>query len=213
MMGDQKTTGKPGPKPDALCLDFANTMDWHASVQPEESLNRFEDLLQWAEEHDVLDPSAAEGMRQKAKRSPAEAEKALADGIELREAIYRIFSSHAAGESPEIQDLEILNRYLREAMSQLTLRPGGQGYTWRWPDAAASFNRLVWPVARSAAELLTSEWLERVGQCADERGCGWLFLDESRNHKRRWCDMRGCGNRAKARRHYQRSQAARPAAA
>ncbi|NPV76452.1 MAG: hypothetical protein HPY59_08745 [Anaerolineae bacterium] len=213
MTGDQKTTGKPGPKPDALCLDFANTMDWHASAQPEESLHRFEDLLQWAEEHNALDTSTAGQMRQKAQRNPAEAEKTLADGIELREAIYRIFSSHAAGESPEMQDLEILNRYLREAMSQLSLHPSGQGYTWRWPEPAESFNRLLWPIARSAAELLTSEWLERVGQCADERGCGWLFLDESRNHKRRWCDMRGCGNRAKARRHYKRSQLARPAVA
>jgi predicted RNA-binding Zn ribbon-like protein len=55
------------------------------------------------------------------------------------------------------------------------------------------------------ADLLTSGDLDRVGQCADDR-CGWLFLDVSRNGSRRWCSMEACGNRAKARRHYRRSQ-------
>ena len=62
----------------------------------------------------------------------------------------------------------------------------------------------IGPIARSAAELLISEQRERVGQCADDRGCGWLFLDTSKNRRRRWCDISGCGNRAKQRRHYQR---------
>jgi predicted RNA-binding Zn ribbon-like protein len=73
---------------------------------------------------------------------------------------------------------------------------------------------MLWPVARSAADLLTSaEELARVGQCADDRGCGWLFFDTSRNHSRRWCAMKDCGNRAKARRHYRRQRKARQAEA
>jgi predicted RNA-binding Zn ribbon-like protein len=55
----------------------------------------------------------------------------------------------------------------------------------------------------SAADLLTTPSVERVRQCP---GCGWLFLDESRNHSRTWCDMRICGNRAKAQRHYERQK-------
>jgi len=54
---------------------------------------------------------------------------------------------------------------------------------------------------------LTSEELDRVRECADDRGCGYLFMDTSRNRSRKWCDMRGCGNRAKAQRHYRRTQA------
>ncbi|MCX6026505.1 MAG: CGNR zinc finger domain-containing protein [Chloroflexi bacterium] len=65
---------------------------------------------------------------------------------------------------------------------------------------------VLWPVMRSAAELLTSDLASRVGQCQDDRGCGWLFIDTSRNHTRRWCAMGDCGNRAKARRHYLRTQ-------
>ena len=68
-----------------------------------------------------------------------------------------------------------------------------------------SLDKMIWAVARSAADLLTSADLKRVGVCAGE-GCGWLFFDTSKNNSRRWCAMEDCGNRAKARRHYQRSQ-------
>ena len=60
---------------------------------------------------------------------------------------------------------------------------------------------MLWPVAHSAAELLISDDLDRVKQCADDRGCGWLFVDTSRNRSRRWCSMESCGNRAKVQRH------------
>jgi predicted RNA-binding Zn ribbon-like protein len=63
---------------------------------------------------------------------------------------------------------------------------------------------MLWPIAREAANLLTSKDIKRMGECADDRGCGYLFFDTSRNHSRRWCSMESCGNRAKAQRHYQR---------
>ncbi|MCA9894213.1 MAG: CGNR zinc finger domain-containing protein [Anaerolineae bacterium] len=64
---------------------------------------------------------------------------------------------------------------------------------------------MIWPVIHDAANLLTGNSLNRVGQCANVRDCGWLFLDTSRSGKRRWCSMETCGNRAKAKRHYQRA--------
>jgi predicted RNA-binding Zn ribbon-like protein len=51
----------------------------------------------------------------------------------------------------------------------------------------------LWPIARDAAELLASDRLEYVRACASKT-CEWLFLDESKNHRRRWCDMTKCGN-------------------
>jgi len=70
---------------------------------------------------------------------------------------------------------------------------------------------MLWPILRSGADLLASEDRERVGQCADDRGCGWLFFDASRNRSRRWCNMEDCGNRAKAKRHYARERVQTPA--
>jgi len=64
---------------------------------------------------------------------------------------------------------------------------------------------VLWPVAHDAAELLASDQLPRLRECAAD-DCCWLFLDESKNRSRVWCDMRVCGNRAKARRHYARTR-------
>jgi len=47
----------------------------------------------------------------------------------------------------------------------------------------------------------------RICEATATDGCGWLFLDETRNRSRRWCSMKDCGNRAKARRHYRRRRA------
>ncbi len=44
---------------------------------------------------------------------------------------------------------------------------------------------------------------DRVRRCGGAN-CDWLFMHNSRNHSRRWCDMGSCGNRAKARRYYAR---------
>ena len=60
-------------------------------------------------------------------------------------------------------------------------------------------------VALDAARILTSAERERVQSCGDPE-CGWFFLDTSRNHSRRWCNMQSCGNRNKVRRFYRRQR-------
>ena len=79
----------------------------------------------------------------------------------------------------------------------------GGGFAWRW-KRDDGLDRILWPVAWSAAELLTEGPLARVREYPGDDNCGWLFLDTSRNGSRRWCDMSTCGNRAKARRYYRR---------
>jgi len=79
------------------------------------------------------------------------------------------------------------------------------GYAW---DTNGDKSRLDWilnPVIRSAAEVLVSDDLQNIKSCADP-ACGWLFLDVSRNKRRRWCDIQDCGNRAKASHFYRKKQ-------
>ena len=66
--------------------------------------------------------------------------------------------------------------------------------------------RPIWPVALSAAELLMLGDLGRVEECPGSDGCGWLFFDSSKNGRRRWCSMEGCGSRDKMRRLYARKR-------
>lgn len=186
----------------ALCLDFANT--WGDRGRPErDRLRGYGALLAFARQARIL--AAAEGARleRRAARRPLDAEAAFGRARELREAIFRAFAALAVGELPEAADVASVNRELPAALARLRIAPAADGFAWRWADPGADLEAPLAPVVRSAAELLVSEDAGRIRQCASER-CTWLFVDSSRNHARRWCDMKTCGNRAKARRHYRR---------
>jgi len=190
-----------------LCLEFANTMDWHASDRPVETLHNYEDLVDWAYNMRLLDGPNATALLSAADHDLRKAGKVFSDAIELREAIYRIFAGQALGSQIQAQDLAILNCALQRSAPRAGLEQIDGKYTWAWQLDPLDLWQPLWGVARSAASLLTSDMLARVGHCADENGCGVLFMDNTRNHSRRWCDMSGCGNRAKARRHYQKKGA------
>jgi predicted RNA-binding Zn ribbon-like protein len=189
-----------------LALDFANTVDWHASSHPEEGLTSYDKLLEWGKAHAILTAAGARSLKTQAAKRPAEAHAVLEKSIELREAIYHILSARVHKLPVRVSDLRVLNRAVAEMMvhSQIVMK-GNKGFAWGWSDGHEGLDSILWPVVRSSVELLISDdILERVGQCADEKGCGWLFMDTSKNKSRRWCDMGDCGNRAKARRHYQK---------
>jgi predicted RNA-binding Zn ribbon-like protein len=182
-----------------LSLDFANTADWHASDHPVE-------FLTWSQHVGILTAHQAQRLLKKAARRPEDANAVLERAIALREAIYQIFSAISRGHPPQAADLATFNAELSGALAQSRIVSTAEGFAWDWAAAEDALDQMLWPVVHDAAGLLTSEELDRVGQCADDR-CGWLFLDTSRNRSRRWCSMEDCGNRAKARRYYERKRA------
>jgi predicted RNA-binding Zn ribbon-like protein len=186
-----------------LCLAFTDTVDWRKGEHSQDLLTSYADLVVWGRDVGILTDEGAEHLLQQAKHRQAEANAVFERAIVLREAIYRIFEAVAGERSPESKDVDILNGGLSEALARLQLVPTGEGFAWDWTDPDDALDRMLWPVVRLAADLLTSQRLKRVGQCP---GCGWLFLDASRNRSRRWCTMEVCGNRAKARRHYERQK-------
>jgi len=186
----------------AICLDFANTVDWRKG-EPRELLNSAPDLVDWAEQARTLTRQEAQELRAEAASSPEEAEALIRRATALREAVHRIFKAHADGARPPKADLEQLNRELADALSHTALTAEGQHYTLQFHGVLQE--KLIWAIAYSAMQILTSPQLNRVKECDDPR-CGWLFLDTSRNGTRRWCSMADCGNRNKARTHYRRRQ-------
>ena len=194
----------------ALCLDLANTLDNRPTPRPKELLASYADLVSWAEQAGAVSRGEAAQLRRRATRRRREALAALRRALSLRETLFAVFSAAATGRAVPDDALSQLNRPLSEALSRQRVLPSARGYGWGWVEDERALDRMLWPVLRSAADLLTSGDLERVRECASQ-SCAWLFLDRSRNGSRRWCDMSVCGNRAKARRHYQRRKArARP---
>ncbi len=188
-----------------LCLDFANTVAWRGRNVPHDLLVDYEDLILWGRHLETLNDAEYELLHKEAARSPERAEEIHERAKALREAIYNVFSMLADGEEPETADMDTLNGELSEALGHVRIGRSGNGYSLELEKTGAALERVLWPIARSAADLLTSGKLDRVRRCAAEE-CGWLFLDTSRNRSRRWCDMKDCGNRMKARRHYRRKR-------
>jgi predicted RNA-binding Zn ribbon-like protein len=201
----------------ALCLDFANTLDDRPGPHPNEYLQSYADLLAFARQSGALSEADLARLHAASARHPADAAATLARALGLREVIYRLFLALADGDPVPSADLADLNRALADALAQARVTEEDDGRTsgrfiWTWADDPLSLDMPLWPVARSAAELLTSSELPSLRLCASE-SCAWLFLDTSRNGSRRWCSMRTCGNRAKARRHHARVRAASAATA
>jgi predicted RNA-binding Zn ribbon-like protein len=187
------------------CLDFADTVDNRTSDHPQELLTDYGRLLQWAEEARVISAKTAERLRHLASKAPGKALTALRTSIQLRDAIYLIFSAIAQRREVPSAALACLNKAVRQAAQHSQLVYANRRFTWEWIDPGSNLDSMLWPVSRAAAELLIGEDIGYVRQCASE-DCSWLFLDKTKNHRRRWCDMKSCGNRDKARRYYQRQK-------
>lgn len=161
-----------------LCLDYVNTTNWVDGRPVDERLVNLNALGIWVARKGLAKATTLEGD--------------LHALLQLREAVRRIIMRR--GEVSD-DDLAILN----EARSHPA--PLGHGGANLGIEAGRSIKWVARAIADSAAELVLTTDRSRIKTCHGER-CGWLFLDESPNNRRRWCSMADCGNRAKAKRHY-----------
>jgi len=185
------------------CLDFINSMSDHGGPTPTERLTSYGELVFWTRRCGLLTEAEAERFAALGQKHPRTAAAALKAALAFREAAFRMLQALAAGSEPAAADLAVVNLVVNEAQAGLELVPVAGHYHLDWRAGDASPQQLLWRVARALAELMTSDQLLTVRVCAGE-SCGWLFLDQSRNHLRRWCSMSDCGNRAKAREFYKR---------
>jgi len=190
-----------------VCLDFVNTLDDRFSAEPKELLPNYVDLARFAEDTGMLSALQVDRLMTRSMQQPDTAKRALASAIQLREAISEIFYAPVRKKPVPAAALVILNQHVQEAAQHLALVAGKGHFEWKFESDAYDLFAPLWPIARDAGELLASERLEFVRACASKT-CEWLFLDESKNHRRRWCDMTKCGNRAKVRRFYTRRKKA-----
>jgi predicted RNA-binding Zn ribbon-like protein len=189
-----------------LCLDFANTVDNRTSEHPTELLTDYSRLLRWGEESGAINKKNLDKLGALARESAGNAQLAVRRAVQLRDAIYDVFSAVAQRRTISSSALATLNHAVRSGLEHAQVVPLNRHFEWEWILPENHLDSMLWPVARAAADLLTSDELAQVRQCASF-SCAWLFLDTTKNHRRRWCDMKTCGNRDKARRYYQRQKA------
>jgi len=198
-----------------LCLDFVNTVGgWQpapadkkkdAPTPRADKLVDYADLLAWSLHVHLLTAAEAQALERAAKVSGNEAAAVLHRALALRAAIHRLCRAVIHGQTAPESELVCLNHELGIAHGRVRLAAGKANFVWEWTDTRHALDQMLWRIADSAAELLTTGDLSRLRECGGE-DCGWLFEDTSKNGRRQWCDMQTCGNLAKVRRFRERLQ-------
>jgi predicted RNA-binding Zn ribbon-like protein len=183
-----------------LWLDFVNTDDTHRRARVD-ALRDFDALVRWLEAAGVLDAERAAGMLRRGGEQPAGASAALADARRVRASL-RALAERGAQQPAVRQDTLVeINRVLGRSAGTRRLEARDDGaFVRSFVPGGDAFAGLMIPVVESAADALVAGELMRVRRCADA-GCTRVFHDGTKNGRRRWCDMKSCGNRAKAARH------------
>jgi predicted RNA-binding Zn ribbon-like protein len=206
-----KSRVPPSEVHEELCIRFVNTVAWRLRDPVEDRVKTTTALLDWFAAVGVADASFAARLQAHWENHPREGEKFRKSAVRLREAIYQILLSQIDGKAFDRSALKILNAATGAQVRGLGIVASKGGLTWRSDKRHSAADDLLRPIAWSAVGLLMGSRSGKVRQCQDERGCGWLFVDESRAQNRRWCSMGDCGNRAKVLRHYHRHGAWEPA--
>jgi predicted RNA-binding Zn ribbon-like protein len=193
-------------------LDLVNTVDWTPAGLVDELLTDHASLTRWAEGAGVASLRAAQRLRALGRAHPRQAAAALDLARQLRSALQRVFVEVAAG-APSAGALAAFDGFLSAVYPRLTLEPAspterrlGKAAAWAWRGDGDELDAFLWPVVRSAAELIASTEAAQIRVCGGT-SCGWMYVDRSRNGLRRWCLMETCGTREKSRRRANRSAA------
>jgi predicted RNA-binding Zn ribbon-like protein len=203
------------------CLDFVNTVGGRVSssvrakATPDfadritrDDIPDYDSLLRWSAFASLVEPREIDRLRDRARGSAPAARRALTRALRLRQALYRIGKALVEGWPPPEADLRILDREVREARQRQRLVARRRRLDTEWISDAKRLDRMLWPIALSAADVFGSDDVNQLKQCGGTN-CGWLFLDTTRNHSRQWCEMADCGNLAKVRRFRQRQRRGR----
>jgi predicted RNA-binding Zn ribbon-like protein len=182
-------------------LDLVNTLDNRFRESgPDELLVTYDDLLRFVQQAGLL---TAPQIRRVRRAGPDAERQGVLDQVkELREALAGVAYALLAGEKLPKQKVISLQEYFHRANAARLLSDDRKRLVWNWPEREDLCVPL-WLLAQEGEKLFLSEKAERLRCCASET-CRWLFLDTSKNHTRRWCDMKICGNRMKARRYQAR---------
>ena len=182
-------------------LDLVNSLDNRFRADgPNENLVHYSDLLRFLGESGLLDPQRIRLLNKAASEQAAE--QVLREVKVLREAAAAVFYAGMEERTPAHSDVLTLERHFVEASRhrELHWNDTPAHMAWRWSRHAETDPNLpLWLLAQSVSDILLSLDAARVRTCAVDT-CRWLFLDTSKSHTRRWCNMKVCGNRMKARR-------------
>lgn len=189
-----------------VCLDFVNTKEHRLYRSPDERLHSYSALLDWAVYFNVMSEDERRFLWERQQEAPEKGSAVLEKVTAFREVLHRVFSAIAHGDVPSAEDLDQIKQMYVQALAHTNLTFVANSFDLAQDEQNLTEERILWAVARSAIEVLTTADLGRIKECPGLDDCGYLFLDVSKNGTRHWCSMDNCGSRAKMRRQYARKR-------
>jgi predicted RNA-binding Zn ribbon-like protein len=183
-----------------MSLDFVNPVV--AGSESDYFFSSYERLIDWGVAAGTISQAQAAVLLQAAARAAGPTQRMFEHARRIRAALDAALRAAANGQDMKPYRAD-LNDMMGSALAHRRLALRGRQLAWDWPFET-DLGSVFWPVIPAAVDLLMSAELARLKICG---GCGWLFLDSSKNHSRRWCRMSDCGNLAKVRSHRERGRA------
>jgi predicted RNA-binding Zn ribbon-like protein len=191
-----------------LAWDFTNTTSARGSPARQEHLRGFDTLMQWVEHARVMPPADCGYAHAALDGHPRRAQRIFERAIEMRELIWTIGTALAEQRPVARKLLASLSAAHATNLGHAEIKMRYGSYIWVWDPRRDIAAAILGAITLSALTLLMEKDLLRTKRCAGQE-CGWLFFDTTKNNRRRWCEMRVCGNRAKVRAARQRQRLAR----
>ena len=181
-----------------LALDFTNTSSGRGFLSHQENLRDFDTIMQWVEHARVMAPSDCTYVRTTVAKRPKLGRVVFEQALKIRELIWTIGTALAEQRPVSEKSRASLTAAHAESLRFAELKMRDGTYIWTWDPRRDVQGAILGPITLSALTLLMEKELSRTKRCAGME-CGWLFFDTTKNGRRRWCEMRVCGNRAKVR--------------
>lgn len=182
-------------------LAFVNTLESDRG-RVQEHLPTLEAALAWLFDHLLLHRETRDELVVRLSADPAAEARVLRHIGRVRGALRELVEASVERRPPADRALREVNRALRvHYVTYLVPAPDGVSLDHRHEGdpVEGALGRLTESVARE----LTEGRPERLRVCENPE-CRWIFVDTSHSGRRKWCDMRTCGNRVKVARHRQR---------
>lgn len=187
-------------------LDYLNTCNGRrpgtSLTEVVDKLGSLSDIVHWFLHAGLIDAAQHARDLQLVSREAGDHGSAFLALKRFREDLYGLLLSIAEGHVADQARLDALSETLARTHARRLLRGQGRAAFWAWRpnDTLAQLaDAYIDRLGLQVTHLLASTDLERLKVCAT-CDCDWLFLDTSRNGRRRWCQMNICGSREKAKR-------------
>lgn len=185
-------------------FDFTNTISNRNDPDYFDYLATYDDFIQWTDKIGLLPKGKIHAIDAFSKNHVRKSAHTLRQVVEVREIIFNLFSSLAQHQKIDKETLNAFNDFLSEALSNMRIEVRRTEVTTSFSISDKTIlKEPLYYLTKNAFDILSTCSFERIKECPT---CKWLFIDTTKNGKRRWCNMQVCGSNDKAKRYYHRKK-------